>query len=183
MDTRVFLLGDNIDTDQLAPGRYMGGGLEEMSLHCLETAYPNFSQLSSAGDIIVAGENFGAGSSREQAVEALRFLKISAVIALSFAGIFYRNAINLGLPVITCKDVKGIKDGDIFELSLSRKKLSIPTRNLSINLEPIPDNLVTILNSGGLISHLKKRLYFKAKPSQAKPSQAKPSQAKQQMKG
>ena len=85
MTTKAFILGNNIDTDQLAPGRYMAAGIEKLAIHCLEATYPGFSHLSSPGDVIIAGYNFGAGSSREQAVEALKFLKISAVIAISFA--------------------------------------------------------------------------------------------------
>ena len=158
MVAKAFVLGNNIDTDQLAPGRYMAAGIEKLAAHCLEVTYPRFSHFSSPGDVIVAGENFGAGSSREQAVEALKFLKISAVIALSFAGIFYRNAINLGLPAIVCKDLVGIKDGDFVELRIPENKLDVPSRDLSIDLEPIPQNLTEILNSGGLIPHLKNYL-------------------------
>lgn len=158
MTTKAFILGNNIDTDQLAPGRYMAAGIEKLAIHCLEATYPGFSNLSSPGDVIIAGDNFGAGSSREQAVEALKFLKISAVIAISFAGIFYRNAINLGLPVIVCKDVSGIQDGDFVKLRIPKNKLDVPSRDLSFDLEPIPPNLAEILNSGGLIPHLKNRL-------------------------
>lgn len=158
MTTKAFILGNNIDTDQLAPGRFMAAGIEKLAIHCLEATYPGFSNLSSPGDVIIAGDNFGAGSSREQAVEALKFLKISAVIAISFAGIFYRNAINLGLPVIVCKDVSGIQDGDFVKLRIPKNKLDVPSRDLSFDLEPIPPNLAEILNSGGLIPHLKNRL-------------------------
>ena len=158
MTTKAFILGNNIDTDQLALGRYMAAGIEKLAAHCLEATYPGFSHLSSPGDVIIAGYNFGAGSSREQAVEALKFLKISAVIAISFAGIFYRNAINLGLPAIVCKDVSGIQDGDFVKLRIPKNKLDVPSRDLSFDLEPIPPNLAEILNSGGLIPHLKNRL-------------------------
>ena len=158
MAAKAFVLGNNIDTDQLAPGRYMAAGIDKLAAHCLEVTYPRFSHLLSPGDVIVAGKNFGTGSSREQAVEALKFLKISAVIALSFAGIFYRNAINLGLPAIVCKDFTEIQDGDFVELRIPKNKLDVPSRNLSLDLEPIPQNLAEILNSGGLIPYLKNRL-------------------------
>ena len=158
MATKAFVLGNNIDTDQLALGRYMAAGIEKLAAHCLEATYPGFSHLSSPGDVIIAGYNFGVGSSREQAVEVLKFLKISAVIAVSFAGIFYRNAINLGLPAIICKDVSSIQDGDFVELFIPKNKLNVPGKNLSLDLEPIPPNLVEILNSGGLIPYLKNRL-------------------------
>jgi len=100
MSGRIFLFGDDIDTDQLAPGQYMRGGIEAIATHCLEAIRPEFAQTVRPGDIVVAGRNFGAGSSREQAAEALRHLQVAGVVALSFAGIFYRNAVNLGLPIL-----------------------------------------------------------------------------------
>ena len=158
MTGRIFLLGDNIDTDQLAPGRYMGTSINMLAEHCLDNAYPNFSKLVSEGDILFAGNNFGAGSSREQAVEVLRFLKVSSVIALSFAGIFYRNAINLGLPALVCEDDQGVRDGDLAEVDFEQNRLVLVGRNCFKKLEPIPDNLMNILDDGGLIPHLKKRI-------------------------
>jgi hypothetical protein len=104
MSGRVFLLGDDIDTDQLAPGQYMKGGLDMLAAHCLESARPDFAGSVKPGDVIVAGKNFGMGSSREQAAEALKHLGLAGVVAKSFAGIFYRNALNLGLPVLVADD-------------------------------------------------------------------------------
>ena len=112
MSGRIFLFGDDIDTDQLAPGQYMRGGIEALAAHCLEATRPAFSVDVQPGDIIVAGRNFGTGSSREQAVEALLYLQVAGVVALSFAGIFYRNAVNLGLPVLIAPSIDGAKDGD-----------------------------------------------------------------------
>ena len=92
---RIWLFGDNIDTDQMAPGQHMRGGIEALAAHCLEGVRPEFASAVQPGDIVIGGRNFGVGSSREQAAEALKHLGVSSVIALSFAGIFYRNALNL----------------------------------------------------------------------------------------
>lgn len=152
---RVFRLGDNIDTDQLAPGQYMRGGIEALAAHCLEAIRPDFAGSVRPGDVIVAGRNFGAGSSREQAAEALKHLGLAAVIAQSFAGIFYRNAINLGLPVLLVPDASGISDGDAAALDLNAGALTVEGQDVA--LEPIPENLQMLLADGGLVPHLKKR--------------------------
>ena len=95
---RTWVLGDNVDTDVITPGRYMKFGIEEIAKHCLEPVLPSFAKQVKPGDIVVAGRNFGAGSSREQAPAALKHLGIAALVAESFAGLFYRNSLNLGLP-------------------------------------------------------------------------------------
>ena len=145
MSGRIFLFGDDIDTDQLAPGQYMRGGIEALAAHCLEATRPDFAINVQPGDIIVAGRNFGTGSSREQAVEALRYLQVAGVIALSFAGIFYRNAINLGLPVLIVTSIDGVKDGDKASLDLTGSVLNLIVRNTDIALEPMPENLQEII--------------------------------------
>ena len=117
MSGRIILVGDDIDTDQLAPGAYMKGGIEALAAHCLEGVRPGFAQEVTPGDVLVAGRNFGVGSSREQAAEALKHLGLAGVVALSFAGIFYRNAINLGLPVLTAPDLSAVTDGAAIEAS------------------------------------------------------------------
>ena len=157
MTGRVFLFGDDIDTDQLAPGKYMRGGIEELAAHCLEGVRPEFAETAKPGDVVVAGRNFGMGSSREQAAEALKHLGVAGVVALSFAGIFYRNAINLGLPVMIAPDITEIEDGDPAELDLDRGILRLTDKSKEIGLEPIPENLKTLLHDGGLVPHLKKR--------------------------
>lgn len=154
MSGRIFLFGDNIDTDQLAPGQYMKGGIESLARHCLELARPDFADSVKRGDLVAAGRNFGAGSSREQAAEALKYLGVAAVVARSFAGIFYRNAINLGLPVMV-GDIDGIADGDRATLQIESATLQLDDR--AIALEPLPDNLLAILRDGGLVPHLKRR--------------------------
>ena len=162
MSGRIFLVGDNVDTDQLAPGRYMRGGIEAIAAHCLEAIRPDFAGTVRPGDILVAGRNFGAGSSREQAAEALRHLGIAGVIALSFAGIFYRNALNLGLPALVASDLSPVEDGDRAELDPAGGRLTLADRGIEIALEPIPDNLRQLLADGGLVAHLKKRFAAQA---------------------
>ena len=157
MSGRIFLVGDNIDTDQLAPGKYMRGGIAEIAAHCLESVRPDFAPNARPGDILVAGRNFGLGSSREQAAEALRHLGISAVVALSFAGIFYRYAINLGLPVFTTESIDGIEDGDAARIDLDAAELHLTGRGRVLPLDPLPENLLRMLADGGLVPHLKKR--------------------------
>ena len=157
MSGRVFLLGRDIDTDQLAPGRYMRGGIAELAAHCLETVRPDFASSVRPGDIVVAGPNFGVGSSREQAVEALKHLGVSAVIAPSFAGIFYRNAINLGLPALVSDALAPVEEGDAATLDLERHELRLTAKALEIPLRPLPDKLQALLADGGLVPHLKKR--------------------------
>jgi 3-isopropylmalate/(R)-2-methylmalate dehydratase small subunit len=157
MSGRIFLVGDDIDTDQLAPGQYMRGGIEEIAAHCLEAVRPDFAPNVRPGDVLVAGRNFGIGSSREQAAEALKHLGIAAVIARSFAGIFYRNAINLGLPALVAPDPDGIEEGDACALDLERSHLALSAKDRTVPLEPLPANLRIMLADGGLVPHLKKR--------------------------
>lgn len=157
MSGRVFLFGDDIDTDQLAPGQYMKDGLAELAGHCLEGVRPDFAVSVRPGDIVVAGRNFGMGSSREQAAEALKHLGIAGVVARSFAGIFYRNAINLGLPTLIAGDIDRIEDGDAATLDIEAGELCLTHKNRTVPLEPLPDNLKRMLADGGLVRHLKKR--------------------------
>lgn len=157
MNGRIFRFGDDIDTDQLAPGQYMKGGLEALAAHCLEGVRPDFAAAVRPGDVLVAGRNFGMGSSREQAAEALKHLGLAGVVALSFAGIFYRNAINLGLPALVAADLSGVEDGDRAELELGSGQLNLTAKGSTVALEPLPDNLKRMLADGGLVPHLKKR--------------------------
>ena len=157
MTGRIFLLGDDIDTDQLAPGQYMRGGIEAIAAHCLEATRPDFAQTVQPGDIVVAGRNFGAGSSREQAAEALRHLQVAGVVALSFAGIFYRNAVNLGLPVLIAPSLANVADGDAATLDTEGGILKLVAKGIDVPLEPMPENLRVIITNGGLVPHLKKR--------------------------
>lgn len=156
---RAWVFGDNIDTDLLAPGSMMRKPLEELSRHCLEAVSPQFAGSVQRGDLIVAGDGFGIGSSREQAAEALLYLGIGAVLAKAPARIFYRNALNLGLPVLRFADVGQIHDGDRLELDFSQSVVRNVTRGKIHPVEPIPAFLMDILRDGGLIPHLHRRLH------------------------
>jgi 3-isopropylmalate/(R)-2-methylmalate dehydratase small subunit len=155
---RAWLLGDNVDTDAIAPGRYMKLGIAEIAPHCLEAVLPDFARTVKPGDVVVGGRNFGAGSSREQAPEALKHLGVSALVAESFAGLFYRNAINLGLPALVCPQAKRIRPGDDIELDPTTGKLRNQTTGEELRCEPIPDFLMQLIRDGGLVPHLEKRL-------------------------
>lgn len=155
---KAWVFGDNVDTDAIAPGRYMKFGIEEIARHCLESVDPAFAGTVRPGDVLVAGRNFGAGSSREQAPEALKHLGVAALVAESFAGLFYRNAINLGLPAVVCAQAKRIRPGDALELELQGGKIANRTTGESLACEPIPGFLMQIIRDGGLLPHLEKKL-------------------------
>lgn len=156
---RAWVFGDNIDTDLLAPGHAMRKPLEELALHTLEAVRPEFARTFRRGDIVVAGKGFGIGSSREQAAQALRFLGVSVVLARSAARIFYRNAFNLGLPVIVLPDEAEIAEGDELEIDAASGRIGNLTRGTSYGTEPVPGFLLEIVADGGLIPHLHKRLH------------------------
>ena len=152
---RAWVFGDNLDTDVITPGRYMKLPVEEIAQHCLEAVSPQFSTQVKPGDVVVAGRNFGCGSSREQAPAALKQLGVAALIAESFAGIFFRNSLNLGLPALVCKDARSIRDGD--SLTIDYDKSIILNRGKQLAFEPIPSHLLEMVRDGGLIPHLEKR--------------------------
>jgi 3-isopropylmalate/(R)-2-methylmalate dehydratase small subunit len=155
---RAWVFGDNVDTDVIAPGRYMKYGIETIAQHCMEAVEPTFAIAVRKGDVVIAGRNFGAGSSREQAPEALKHLGVAALVAPSFAGLFYRNAINLGLPAVVCPHAKRIHAGDDLELDFEAGRLHNRTRGDTLACEPIPAFLMNIVRDGGLLPHLEKRL-------------------------
>jgi len=155
---RAWVFGDNLDTDVIAPGRYMKFGIEEIARHCLESVSPAFAKEVRTGDIVVGGRNFGVGSSREQAPEALKYLGVAALIAESFAGLFYRNAINLGLPAVVCAQAKRIRAGDAIDVDLERGQIANRTTGETLACEAIPPFLMTIIRDGGLLPHLEKKL-------------------------
>ncbi|MCX8113519.1 MAG: 3-isopropylmalate dehydratase [Burkholderiaceae bacterium] len=157
---RVWKLGADIDTDALAPGRWMKLALPELAAHCLEAVRAEFAREVRAGDVIAAGPNFGIGSSREQAAAALKHLGIAAVLAPSFAGIFYRNAINLGLPVLTCRDAERLADGERIALDL-RQGIVTRADGSTLACEPLPPFLWDIVAAGGLLPSLKQRFASK----------------------
>lgn len=155
---RTWVFGDDIDTDVLAPGQYMKGPIGDLAAHCLEAVDPAFARNVAAGDVVIGGTNFGVGSSREQAAQALKTLGVSAVIAKSFAGIFYRNAINLGLPVLVSQDIDTVQPGDAVTMDLDTATLTLTDRGMSVECEPLPDFLRTMIRDGGLVPHLEKKL-------------------------
>jgi len=155
---KAWVFGDNIDTDVIAPGRYMKYGIDEIARHCMEALEPAFAASVRKGDVVVAGRNFGAGSSREQAPEALKHLGVAALIAESYAGLFYRNAINLGLPALVCAQAKRIRAGDDITVDLDAGRIDNRTSGETLAAEPVPAFLLQIVRDGGLLAHLEKRL-------------------------
>lgn len=154
---RAWVFGDNIDTDVLAPSAYMMKSVEEIARHCLEAVDPGFAASVRPGDAFVAGENLGVGSSREQAPQALLLLGIRVLLAKSFARIFYRNALNLGLPALVCTQTARIRQGDPLRVD----PLAGTVRNLAtgetLTCEPLPAHLLDVVADGGLLPHLKKK--------------------------
>ncbi|NHM28300.1 3-isopropylmalate dehydratase small subunit [Desulfofundulus sp. TPOSR] len=149
--------GDDVNTDYIISGKYKFKTLDmrELAKHVMEDLDPDFYQKINAGDFIVAGRNFGCGSSREQAPLAIKYAGISAVLAKSFARIFFRNAINTGLPVVEC-DTDRIEPGDELVVDLSTGVITNKTKGLTIAAKPLPPVMIKILNDGGLVAHFRK---------------------------
>ena len=162
MKGKTWKFGDNISTDLIAPGRlfHLRSDLPELAKHVLEDADPDFASKMSAGDFVVGGLNFGLGSSREHAPTIIKLAGVSAVIAKSFARIFYRNSINVGLPVIEV-DTDKIDVGDELELDLEAGKLKNVTKGETMTFPAYPKVMSTILADGGLVGHIKKHGDFK----------------------
>jgi len=152
------MFGDDVSTDAIAPGRYMKSDIAEMAKHCLETVDPAFAKSVRFGDVLVAGRNFGAGSSREQAPAALKHLGIAALVAESFAGLFYRNALNLGLPALVCPEARQIHHGDELKISYEESAIYDLSTRRKLAFEAIPPHLWEMVLDGGLLPHLEKRL-------------------------
>ena len=159
---KAFKFGDNISTDHIAPGRlfHLRNDLVEFSKHVLEDADPEFASKVCKGDFVVAGNNFGLGSSREHAPQIIKIAGVGAVIAKSFARIFYRNAINIGLLAIECNTDK-IDAGDDLELDIKQGILKDLTKNIELKITPLPDVMIKLLADGGLVEHLNKNGDFK----------------------
>lgn len=154
---KAWKFGDDISTDHIAPGRlfHLRTNLPELAKHVLEDADPEFASKMSPGDFVVAGNNFGLGSSREHAPQVLKIAGVNAVLAKSFARIFFRNAINIGLLVMEC-DTDRINQGDELELDLSSGIIKNKTQGTEISMTPLPDVMIKILNDGGLAKHIEK---------------------------
>ncbi len=150
---RVWKFGDNIDTDVIIQGKYLViNDPEELAKHVFENIRPEFPENVKNGDFVVAGDNFGCGSSREHAPIALKATGIEAVIAKSYARIFFRNAVNIGLRAIECKETDKIDDGDELEIDYERNVIINKTKNEEYSFTPLPDFLKKILESGGLVN-------------------------------
>lgn len=162
MKGKAFKFGDNISTDHIAPGRlfHLRSNLPEFSKHVLEDADPNFASSMKKGDFVVAGSNFGLGSSREHAPQIIKIAGVGAVIAKSFARIFYRNAINIGLLAIEC-DTDSIDAGDELDLDIENGVIKNLTNGTITKIEPLPPVMIKLLNDGGLVEHIKKHGDFK----------------------
>ena len=154
---KVWKIGADIDTDQLAPGAYMKLGILDIAKHCLEGVRPEFAAQVQEGDVLVAGPNFGIGSSREQAADALVKLGVKAVIAPSYGGLYFRNAFNLGLLLLTCKDAALIEDGEQVALDILQSAV-VRANGQRLACDPIPDFLLAMVKAGGLLPQLKLRL-------------------------
>jgi len=153
---KVWKFGDNVDTDAITPGKYLGGSQSELKKHILEVVNPRFPQEVKPGDMIVAGSNFGCGSSRESAPVALKAIGIGAIVAESFARIFFRNAIAIGLPILTCPDVSlSFADGDEMELDLATAKITNVTQRKILHAQPLPEQMLQVLSRGGIVPLLR----------------------------
>jgi 3-isopropylmalate/(R)-2-methylmalate dehydratase small subunit len=154
---RVWRLGDNVSTDHIIPGRFyhLRSNLDELKNYTFQDIIPCFAKKVSKGDVVVAGKNFGLGSSREHAAIVLKVLGISAVVAPSFARIFYRNAINIGLPAIIC-EVEGIEQGDNLEIRLGDGIIVDENRGIERRFSPFPSIMRDILREGGLEAYIRK---------------------------
>ncbi len=157
---KVWRFGDNIDTDLIIPARYLNtSDPKELAAHCLEDANPEFVRKVQPGEIIVAGKNFGCGSSREHAPLAIKAAGIACVIAVSFARIFYRNAINIGLPILEAEEaVREVREGAVLEINLEEGKIIHVETGRVYRAAPFPGFMQEIITAGGLIPYVRSRL-------------------------
>jgi 3-isopropylmalate/(R)-2-methylmalate dehydratase small subunit len=159
---KAWKFGDSISTDLICPGRYfhLRSNLPELAKHVLEDADEGFASKMAKGDFVVGGNNFGLGSSREHAPTIIKLAGVSAVLAKSFARIFYRNAINVGLPLLECYTDK-IEQGDEITVDLATGSIRNETRGIRLEAHPLPKAMLNILNDGGLLAHIEKHGDFK----------------------
>jgi 3-isopropylmalate/(R)-2-methylmalate dehydratase small subunit len=155
---KAWKFGDDVNTDIIISGKYKLSitDMGELSKHAMEAARPEFAAKVQRGDYVVAGRNFGCGSSREQAPLVLQQLGVAAVIAKSFARIFFRNAINVGLPAVECEQADKIEEGNLLEVNLAKGYVKNITKGQTYKVKPLPPQLRTVLNEGGLVSYVKK---------------------------
>ena len=160
---RVWRVGADVDTDALAPGAWMQHGVDVIAQHCLEGLLPGFATGVRPGDVLVAGRNFGIGSSREQAAAALRHLGIAAVIAPSYSGLFFRNAFNLGLLLLTCPGCDVIHERERIAFDARAGTVTRPG-NQVLQADPIPGFLLDMVEAGGLLPQLQRRFQARTTP-------------------
>lgn len=165
---KAHTFGDNLNTDYVISGKYKFKTLDmnELAKHVMEDIRPGFYSEIEKGDFVVAGENLGAGSSREQAPLVLKAAGIGAVVAKSFARIFYRNCINVGLPVVEC-DTSNIAEGDVLEIDMEKGVVKNVTKGTTIEAQPLPPVMMKILTDGGLAEHIKKHGGFALEDDEA----------------
>ena len=157
---KVWKFGDHIDTDLISAARYLNTSEpSELAKYVMEDADPEFVKKMSEGDIIVAGENFGCGSSREHAPIALKYAGVSAVIAPTFARIFYRNAFNMGLPIFELEESAEINEGDTVKVDMSRGEIINITQSKTYKFSPIPEFMQELVDAGGLIEFAKREIH------------------------
>ncbi len=161
---RAIVYGDDISTDQIIPGKYLKLTEEEAAEHAMEGLDPTFVGRVRTGDLLVAGKNFGAGSSREYAASALRICGIGAVVAPFFARIFFRNAINQGLPVLECAGATTIREGDELEIDVVAGSVRDITQGTTMRATQLPPHILELIEAGGMIPWLERRLAARADP-------------------
>jgi 3-isopropylmalate/(R)-2-methylmalate dehydratase small subunit len=154
---RAWVFGDGVDTDVLAPGHLMKLPAAELATHCLEAIAPDFASSVRAGDVIVAGNSFGIGSSREQAAVSLKLLGLGAILARSYAKIFWRNALNLGLPALVMQDAGEIGQGDMIAVDPASGRIENRSTGRIYAVQPLPPHVLRIIEEGGLMPYLKAR--------------------------
>ncbi len=156
---RVWIFGDDVDTDAIIPARYLNTSDPlELAKHCMEDADPQFPSKVQPGDMLLAGKNFGCGSSREHAPIALKAAGVACVIAVNFARIFYRNAFNMGLPILECPEaVQEAREGDVFTVCLETGEILNESQDRTYRAAPVPSFMIELLRSGGLMAYVKKR--------------------------
>jgi len=159
---KVWKFGDDISTDLIAPGRFyhLRSNLNEFAKHVMEDADPSFAAKVQPGDFVVGGKNFGLGSSREHAPLIIKMAGVSAVMAKSFARIFYRNAINVGLPALIC-DSDQLESGEELEVDLEKGLIRNLSKGITLDFKPLPKVMINILEDGGLVAHIEKHKDFK----------------------
>jgi len=157
IEGRVWKFGDNIDTDAIVPGKYLIQETSEIARHIMDGARPGFADLVRPGDVIVGGANFGTGSSRDPAVKGLQAAGVQAIVAESFARIFFRNCINAGLAPVECAAAGRIEEGQVVQIDLMEGKVTVIDTGEVLEAVPLPTEIAVILDAGGLVEFMRKQ--------------------------